>query len=169
MMWKSAVAIVAVFTLVNCSGSSSKTAASTTLRPTIDPCTLLTAQDASKLIGKPVKRATPAGSSGPLCMYAAGTTAGAEITVRLDADAPTAHSDFPTWVQPFPGRAAGLTVTSVPNLGHEASATHNLNVNDAVYVRRGAALMKIGAYPAVADAALIAAARTALGRIKSAG
>jgi hypothetical protein len=57
----------------------------------------------------------------------------------------------------------------VPGLGNEASATHNLLVNDGIYVRRGATLVKIGAYPAVADAALLTAARSALARLRAAG
>ena len=104
-----------------------------------------------------------------MCAYAAGTKAGAEITVRFDTDAAVAHDEFPSWVQPIPGHAAGLTVTSVPGLGNEASATHNLPVNDGIYVRRGPTLIKIGAFPAVSNAALIAAARTALARLRAAG
>jgi hypothetical protein len=180
---KSAVAVVAALALVGCSGSSSKTSAPTTVTPTIppitsttiptpvvDPCALLTVQDASKLVGKPVKRTPLTGVAGVLaCKYAAGTSGGAQITVKVDTDATTAHDEFSAWVQPIPGFAPGLTVTSVPNLGNEASSTRNRNVNDGIYVRRGATLVKIGAYPAVGDAALLAAAKTALARLRDAG
>ena len=180
---KSVVAVVAVLALVGCSGSSSKTSTPPTVTPTIppitptttatppiDPCTLLTAQDATKLVGKTVKR-TPVTATGGVsaCEYAAGTSGGAEITLKVDTDALHAHDEFFSWVQPIPGVAAGLTVTSVPNLGNEASSTHHLNVNDGIYFRRGATLVKIGAFPAVGEAALLTAARTALARLRAAG
>ena len=180
---KPVVVVVAVLALAGCSGSSSKASTPTTVTPTIppitstttvipaiDPCTLLTAQDATQLIGKTVKRTPVVGTGGvTACTYAAGTSGGAEITVKVDANAKAAHDEFPAWVQPIPGVAAGLTVASVPNLGNEASSTHNLNVNDGIYVRRGATLVKIGAYPAVGDAALLAAAKTALARLRASG
>ena len=183
MIRKSVIAVVAVLAFVGCSGSSSKTTTPPTVTPTIppitstttatspiDPCTLLTMQDASKLIGKAVKRKPVTGTAGTTaCEYAAGTAGGAEITLKVDTDARHAHDDFSSWVQPIPGVAAGLTVTSVPNLGNEASSTHNRIVNDGIYFRRGATLVKIGAFPAVPDAALLAAARIALARLRAAG
>jgi len=181
--WKRAVILVAVITVAGCSGSSSKSGTTPTISPTvplittttvagpaIDPCTLLTAQDALKLTGKAMKFTPATGFSGTrVCSYAAGKSAGAELTLKVDADPRTAHEEFPDWVQPIPGHAAGLTTTSVPNLGDEASATHNLIINDGIYVRMGAVLVKIGAFPAVKDAALLAAARTALARVRAAG
>ena len=181
ILWKPAVAIVAVIGLFGCS-SSSKTSTPTTSTPAIppitvttvaapkiDPCTLLTAQDATKLTGLPMKRTPVTGTAGTVaCTYAAGTAGGAEVTLKVDTSAAAAHADFPSWVQPIPGTAAGLTTSSVPGLGNEASSTHHLNVNDGIYVRRGATLVKIGAHPAASDAALLTAARNALARLRAA-
>jgi hypothetical protein len=185
IVWKPAVAIVAVIALFGCSSSSktTKTTTPATVTPTIplittttvagpgiDPCTLLTAQDAKKLTGLAVTRTPVTNADGiRACRYAAGTSGGAEVTIKVDADPRTAHDDFPAWVQPIPGHAAGLTTNSVPNLGDEASSTRNLQVNNGIYVRRGATLVKIGAFPAVSDAALLAAARTALARLRASG
>jgi hypothetical protein len=67
-------------------------------------------------------------------------------------------------VQPVPGQAVGLKVTTVSHLGNEASATHLPKVNDGIYVRKGAVLIKIGAYPPASNAALRVAAIRALKR-----
>jgi len=61
--------------------------------------------------------------------------------------------------------ANGLTVTQISKLGDEASETRTGNVNDGIYVRSGAVLVKIGAYPAASDAALRVAALQALSRV----
>jgi hypothetical protein len=134
------------------------------VRQTVDPCTLLTLAEASTLTGHPLKHTRGGGPGSLLCVYAAGN-AGAEVTVKVDSDAATAHAEFPDWVQPLGGHAIGLILKAVPNLGDEASETRYRDVNDGIYVRKGAALIKIGAYPPATDAALRAAATTALGRL----
>jgi hypothetical protein len=175
---KPAVAVVAILALAGCSGSSSKTSTPPTVTPTIppissttfvspkiDPCRLLTAQDAAKLTGRTMKRALVSGSGAIICTYAAGTSAGAEITVKFDPTGLAAHDEFPSWVQPIPGVAVGRTTTSVPGVGSEATESRTQQVNDGIYVRQDATLIKIGAFPAVSDAALRAAAKTALARL----
>jgi hypothetical protein len=180
--------IVSVVAFVGCSSSASSksgagansdtttnvapggTLPSTTTAPSaIDACKLLTAPEASRLAGATVKLASKSANSalsGSLnCIYAAGTSAGAELSVKVDADAATAHAGYPDWVQPIPGVAAGLVRTELTNLGDEASETRTGNVNDAIYVRKGAVLVKIGVYPPAGDAALRAAALTALSRV----
>jgi len=136
---------------------------------TLDACKLLTVQDATTLAGAPM--AAGAGS-GPIDCHYAGpggpAVSGVEITVRVDADAGTAHSEFPRWVQPIPGNTPGFTVTPVANLADEASETHT-DVGTThiagIFFRRGAVLVKIGSYPPASDAALRAAATTVIGRV----
>ena len=140
----------------------------TTVPQTLDPCALMTAADAAKLTGGvKMTRSSGGGVGSLLCVYSGGKTTGAEITVRIDANAADAHTDFPTFVEPIPGgEAKGLTKTAVTGIGQEAVQTRNLDVNAAIFVRRGNALVKLGAYPPPSLAALKAAAKTALSRIK---
>ena len=129
-----------------------------------DACALLTAIDASAVVGQPLTVAPHSG--GINCHYnGAGGPAvlGVEITVRVDPDAATAHAHFPRWVLPIPG-SAGPTVTPVPNLGDEASLVRG-SVGSGVYFRHGAVLVKIGVHPPVADAALKTVAATVVGRL----
>jgi hypothetical protein len=138
----------------------------TTVPQTIDPCTLLTAPEASKLVGgAKVIRTSGGGAGSLLCVYSAGKSASAEVTVKIDANATEATNDYPNWVQPIQGNAKGLTKGTVPALGDEATQTRNGDVNAGIFVRRGKALVKIGAYPPPSLALLKAAAKTALGRI----
>jgi hypothetical protein len=138
----------------------------TTVAQTIDPCSLLTAPEASKLAGvAKVTRTLGGGTGSLLCVYAAGKSAGAEVTVKVDASPSEARNEFPSWVQPLQGTAKGLTRGSVPGLGDEATQTRNGAVNAGIFARRGAALVKIGAYPPPSLALLKAAAKTALSRI----
>ncbi len=184
MMSKAALAALAglcAVALAACSSGSTK-AATTTSQPAptvssgvlttptdvpqkVDPCRLLTASEATTLVGIPVKCAAGGGPGSLYCKYAAATSAGAEVTVKVDASAAAARAGYPTWVQPIPGVANGLTVTQVSNLGDEASETRSGDVNDGIYVRNGAVLVKIGAYPAVSLGALRVAALLALSRV----
>jgi hypothetical protein len=136
---------------------------------TLDACKLLTVQDATTLAGTPMTAGT---GSGPIDCHYAGpggpAVSGTEITVRVDADAGSAHSEFPRWVQPVPGNLPGFTVTPVANLADEASETHtDLGTThiSGIFFRRGAVLVKIGSYPPASDAALRAAATVVLGRL----
>ncbi|MGO9876508.1 MAG: DUF3558 family protein [Acidimicrobiia bacterium] len=175
-----ALAGLCALALAACSSGSSK--ATTTTQPAttvtsgplttptdvaqkVDPCRLLTASEATSLVGIAVKRSAGGGPGSLYCKYAAATSAGAEVTVKVDASPAAARAGYPSWVQPIPGVANGLTVTQVSNLGDEASETRSGNVNDGIYVRNGAVLVKIGAYPAVSEAALRVAALHALSRV----
>jgi len=186
-VWKSGIAVLSLsaIALVGCS-SSGKPAGTkptvslpavgavlprtqgTTVPQKLDPCTLLTAKEAAKLMkpGVTVTRSQGGGVGSLLCVYTGGKSTGAEVTVKIDASPADAHNEFPNWVQPIPGTAAGLTKGTVPGVGEEATQTRNADVNEGIYVRRGNALVKIGAYPPPTLAALKAAAKTALSRIK---
>jgi len=156
------------------SGTSASAQRSPTVAPvvsptTLDACKLLTSQDATTLAGMPM---TAGAGSGLIDCHYAGpggpAVSGIEITVRVDADAGTAHSQFPRWVQPIPGNTPGFTVTPVANLADEASETHtDLGTTHiaGIFFRRGAVLIKIGSYPPASDAALRAAATVVLGRL----
>ena len=138
----------------------------TTVPQTIDPCTLLTAAEASKLVGgAKVVKSKGGGAGSLLCVYSLGNSASAEVTVKIDATEVDAANEFPNWVQPIQGIAKGLTRGTVPALGDEATQTRNGDVNAGIYTRRGKALVKIGAYPPPSLALLKAAAKTALNRI----
>ena len=175
-----ACAVLLALALASCSSSGKGTANTgttfTALSPgatvptqtdtpqTADPCKLMTVTEASQLAGATVKLSSGGGPGSLACVYSA-KSAGAEITVKVDTDAAAAHTEFPTWVQPIPGHAVGLTITKLTGLGDEAMLSRNKTVNDGIYVRKGATLVKIGVYPPATVAALKAAARTALGRV----
>jgi hypothetical protein len=180
---KSALVALCALALAACSssGSGSKSSTATTILPAgiqagatvptptdvpqkLNPCALMTAAEASKLVGVTVTKSAGGGTGALYCKYAAGSTAGAEITVKVASTPAAAHAQFGSWVQPIPGRAPALKVTAVSHLGNEASATHQPKVNDGIYVRKGAVLIKIGAYPPASDAALRVAAIRALQR-----
>jgi hypothetical protein len=178
---KSVLVALCALALAACSSSGSKSSTATTILPSgvqagatlptptdvpqkLNPCALLTASEASKLVGVTVTKSAGGGTGALFCKYTAGSTAGAEITVKVVSTPAAAHAQFASWVQPIPGRAAGLKVTTVSHLGNEASATHQPKVNDGIYVRKGAVLIKIGAYPPASDAALRVAAIRALQR-----
>jgi hypothetical protein len=185
MLWKSALAILVALALAGCSSSGSgkpnanvtgttqiaaqpgdQLPVTTDIPQTLDPCTLLTLPEAIELAAGPVTRTAGGGPGSLNCVYTHGTTRGAEVSVKVDSDAATAHKDFPSWVQPIPGATAtGLVVTKIKNLGDEATLTRNGVVNDGIYVRRGAALIKIGADPSAPTGLLMTAARTALTRV----
>ncbi len=186
-MWKSGIVVLSLsgLALVGCSSSGtpegSKPTVSlpavgavlprtqgTSVPQKLDPCTLFTAPEAAKLMtpGATVTRSSGGGVGSLLCVYTGGKSTGAEIAVKIDASPADAHNEFPNWVQPIPGTAAGLTRNSVPALGEEATWTRNSNVNAGIFVQRGNALVKIGAYPPPPLAALKAAAKVALSRIK---
>ena len=189
-----AVPAVAAATLAACSSSGSKSSAPTTAAATgattatkgtsaskqspgstvnlatIDACTLLTAADATALGGATMVAGT--GSGGGDCHYegpGGPAVSGVEIGVRVDADAATAHSEFPRWVQPVPGALPpGYTITPASGVGDEASETHYVSGpsnSDGIFFRSGRVLVKIGAVPSADDAKLRAAAATVIGRL----
>jgi hypothetical protein len=133
-----------------------------------DACQLLSAQDASRLIGFAVTRAEHSGSincrynkpGGPMSFD------GVEITVRQEASADAAHARFPRWVVPFPPQPKDMTLTPVTGVGDEATITHTSAAVgiSGIYFRRGAVLVKIGVHPPPTDAAITAAGKTAVSR-----
>jgi hypothetical protein len=131
----------------------------------INPCTLLTAADASRLAGKPLTHAVGGGLGSGTCAYSGGKVLiGAELTVKVDPSAAAAHAEFRGWVQPVPNTAPGFSVITVSKLGDEAKATR-ASFTDGIYFRSGAVLVKIGVYPPATAAVLERAAHTALDRL----
>jgi len=159
----------------NTSGSSGTSAPKQATSPTvnlasIDACTLLNPTDATALGGATMVVGT--GSGGSDCHYAGPggpAVSGVEIGVRVDADAATAHSDFPRWVQPIPGALPpGYSITPITGVGDEASETKfvaSTPTSDGIYFRSGRVLVKIGAIPSADDTKLRAAAATVIGRL----
>jgi hypothetical protein len=146
----------------------------------VDACELLTAQEASTLIGFAVTRAENTG--GAHCRYnKPGEERPADnqvaIVIRRAATADEAHTLF---LEQTGGRAAqGSEMRSVPPLPKDVKATPATGVGDEVAImrgppsdgrsaiafRRGAVLVTIGARPAPSDAALMVAGNTAVGRL----
>jgi hypothetical protein len=185
MLWKSVLAILCALALASCSSSGSSKAGSTTVTSLVpgpgqtltnttdvpqnlDPCTILTVQQASALAGATVVKTSGGGVGSLDCVYAAGKTKGAEITIKVDSTPAAAQAEFPAWVQPISGLANGLTVKQVANLGDEASTTRNGKINSGIYVRKGALLVKIGTHPAVTQAALVTAVKLAIAKAATA-
>ena len=136
----------------------------------IDACTLLTSADATALGGATMVAGE--GSGGSDCHYAGpggAAVSGVEIGVRVEADAATAHADFPRWVQPVAGALPpGYSITPTSGVGDEASETHftaSTPGTDGIYFRSGRVLVKIGAVPSASDAKLKAAAATVIGKL----
>lgn len=143
-------------------------AAATTRSTAPDPCTLLTAQEASTLVGSTLT-AVPSNGGGVNCRYngaGAPVGPGVEITVRSYADGPTAHAAFPRWVVPVPPLPADMTATPVTGVGDEATITRTppaVGIS-GIFFRRAATLVKIGVHPAATDAALKTAGAIVAGR-----
>jgi hypothetical protein len=132
---------------------------------TINPCTLFTEADASRLAGKPLTRAVGGGLGSGTCAYSGGKVLiGAELTVKVDTSAAAAHAEFRRWVQPVPNTAPGFSVVTVTKLGDEAMASRS-SFTDGIYFRQGAVLVKIGVYPPASAAELKTAANTAADRL----
>ena len=182
MRWGSAVGIVCALALAGCSGSSGNKANTIVGSPTtasassstdpnalgpsdaIDPCKLLTAADASLLVGTKVTRsaADKPGSGG--CSYASpGLTKTVEIFIKIDPDGAYAQADYPAWVQSVID-APGFTITPVPKFADGATEIRSA-VFDAMLFRKDTVLVKIGVDPKATHVALVRAATTALGRL----
>ena len=87
-----------------------------------------------------------------------------EIHYFLLADVPTAQAKFQKVVHP--GAMAGTTITAVPGLGDEADIKRTPSYHhNSVEFRRGTAIVTISVGVIVSDSALIAAGKTALGRL----
>ena len=93
------------------------------MKQTIDPCTVLTAQEASKLAGGTLTKTEGGGVGSLRCLYTAGDNAGVQVTVKVEADAAAAENEFPDWVHPLQATPKGLVESAVTGLGDEASQT----------------------------------------------
>jgi hypothetical protein len=169
-----ALASASALVLVGCSSSGTTTASNpktTTTQTTvagaaaIDPCTLFTPHDASRLVGKTLTHAPGGGLGKGTCAYSGGKVLiGAELTMKVDTGSAAAHAEFSKWVLPVTTTAPGFSVTTLANIGDEAKATHT-SFTDSIYFRDGNVLVKIGVYPPASVAALTTAARAALDRL----
>ncbi|HEY7876870.1 MAG TPA: hypothetical protein VIC55_01520 [Gemmatimonadaceae bacterium] len=118
-------------------------------RPSPQPspaCLLLTAPEASKLMGFPV--VVDSGDKARMnfhCRYNKSQTSfyGVEITYRVLPDAQAAHAYFPRWVIPVPPKPADMTLIPVQGIGDEATLLHGKILN-GVYFRHGSVLVKAG-------------------------
>ncbi|HWS47816.1 MAG TPA: hypothetical protein VN636_18285 [Acidimicrobiia bacterium] len=135
----------------------------------VDACTLLTAQDASRLTRVAMVRQPPDTSGPGLCQYAASTNAATTVQIegKVDPDGATAQAEYPTWMQAIVS-GPGFTVTPVSGFADGATIVHSAGF-DAIAFRRGPVLVKIGVDPATSPAALRFAAATALARLESSG
>ena len=131
-------------------------------------CALLPAADASKLAGSPVTLTHGDRPGSINCVYngpGGPASLGIEITIRTFANAAAAQAAFPRWVLPYKGPTPGLAITSIMQLGDEATVVRGHTVS-GIFFRSGAVLVKIGAHPPVGDPALEDAARTVLGKLR---
>jgi hypothetical protein len=130
-------------------------------------CQLLTAQEASKLMGvAEIVNSDDAARADFNCRYNPSPTSfdGVEITWRAYPDGPTAHAAFPKWVIPLPPMPASMTLTQVQGIGDEASITRG-KVANSIFIRKGAVLVKMGTRPGASDSALKVAGGIMAGRL----
>jgi hypothetical protein len=130
-------------------------------------CKLLTAQEASKLMGVPVAVNADDQARGDFnCRYNPSPTSfdGVEITYRVFPDGNAAHAFFPRWVIPVPPKPADMIVTPVQGVGDEATITHG-KIANSIHFRHGAVLVKMGTHPGASDTALVTAGKTMAGRL----
>jgi hypothetical protein len=133
-------------------------------------CTLLTAQEASKLMGVPeVVNPDDLARADFSCRYNPSNSGpmsfdGVEITYRTFSDGPAAHAYFTRWVIPVPPKPADMTLIPVQGVGDEATITHG-KIGNSIYFRRGAVLVKMGTRPGASDAALDSAGTIMAGRV----
>jgi hypothetical protein len=139
--------------------------------PSVPPaCQLLTAQEASKLMGVPeVVNPDDLARSDFNCRYNPSNAApmsfdGIEITYRTFSDGQAAHAYFPRWVIPVPPKPADMTLTSVQGIGDEATITHG-KIANGIFFRHGAVLVKMGTRPGASDSALTVAGKIMAGRV----
>jgi hypothetical protein len=132
------------------------------------PCTLLTQQDASTLMGFPVALDAELTEKGS-CAYntpAAGPLElpkGVELHLIEMPSASAAHARYPS----FLSAARTVTVTPAPGVGDEANyrrSPASVDINSIVF-RKGAVLISIGTHPIVSDAALKIAANKMITRL----
>jgi hypothetical protein len=158
-------------TLLACATLASALTLAAARRSVPAACTLVTAQDATKLAGFDVTQTADNGSAGHCRYHRSGTTTpsldGVEVTVRSFPDAPSAHAAFPRWVVPFPTANPNLAITPLTGVGDEASIVRPppaVGIG-GVYFRQSEVLVKIGVHPAPSDAALTTAAKTVVSRM----
>src|SRR4029077_16486474 len=106
----------------------------------IDTCRLMTAGDASLLLGQAVTPRTPAGATAGKCKFAAPEDASttAEIEGKVDFSPAFAQADYPTWVQSIVN-APGFATVPLPGLADEATLVHS-SAFDAIVFRHDTVL-----------------------------
>jgi len=142
-------------------------AARAPLESTPPACKLLSAQEASKLMGVPVAVNADDMARGDFnCRYNPSPTSfnGVEITYRSFSDGQAAHAFFPRWVIPVPPKPADMILIQVQGVGDEATITHG-KIANSIHFRRGAVLVKMGTVPGASDTALVTAGKTMAGRL----
>ena len=181
MMWRLAIGIACAVTLAGCSGSGSPQSRPATgpggandssTTPTtepgvavIDTCRLMTAGDASLLLGHPVTHGTPGSAKAGTCKFVAADDAStnAEIEGKIDFSPASAQAEYPTWVQSIVN-APGFATVPLSGFADEATVVHS-SAFDAILFRRGKVLVRIGVSPQASDDALRAVATAVLGRL----
>jgi hypothetical protein len=131
----------------------------------IDTCRLMTAADASLLLGHPVTHGTPGAAKEGACKFVASDDAStnAEIEGKVDFSPAFAQADYPTWVQSIVN-APGFETVPLSGLADQATALHSSGF-DAIVFRHDNVLVRIGASPVATDDALRAVATAVLGRL----
>lgn len=143
----------------------SAVAAATTSGPqTLDPCRLLTIQEASQIFGVTLT-ATQRGSDGISCTYSTGTTS-VTITVHQASNAAAAMQGLQDAIAKL--KTSGATATALSGIGdaaYETSVTVAGRTIAGIDGVRGTVLFTVGGQPNLADAALRQAALTVVGRL----
>ena len=133
-------------------------------------CKLLTAQEASKMMGGMALVVNPddAARSDFSCRYNPDPNAytGVEINYRSFASRQAAHSYFPRWVIPVPPAPADMGIHPAPGVGDTAVIVSG-KIAKSIYFQHGAVLVKMGTSPpgVATDDALVVAAKAMLGRM----
>jgi hypothetical protein len=131
----------------------------------IDTCRLMTAADASLLLGHPVTHGTPGAAKEGTCKFVAPDDAStnAEIEGKVDFSPAFAQAEYPTWVQSIVN-APGFETVPLSGLADQATVVHSSGF-DAIVFRHDKVLVRIGASPHASDDALRAVAAAVLGRL----
>jgi hypothetical protein len=122
------------------------------------PASIDSSQDAGNSANSCIYKRTGSGTLDPDVV---------EITTRTYPDAPSAHTDFPKWVNPLLKPNPIMIWTPASAVGDEATIEHTTLKpgSDGISFRSGAVLVKMGVYPPASDSALATAARTMVSRM----
>ena len=180
-VWGRALPFGAALLLVSaCGGPSTGSSSSPSPSPSpvhyasIDPCSLITADQASAAVGSPVTNlSTQVGVTIPgVCFY--GDTSGKNVGVYIYAqtypDATTADQVQPSQLATaLGGQLSGASVHTVTGIGDKAveySATSAQGGGEAIFVFQGNAVIMIIIGPTTDTSKVEQLARTAVGNLK---